>query len=124
PIVAVDQEGGRVARLGPPVVRLPPAASLGAREPASIQATARALAEQLSALGFTTPLAPVLDVNTRADNPVIGDRAFATEPAAAARAALAFAAGLRAARVFPVGKHFPGHGDTTTDSHHELPRVD
>jgi beta-N-acetylhexosaminidase len=77
----------------------------------------------LAALGFSMDYAPVLDVHTRADNPVIGDRAFATEPKLVARAGLAFARGLVSAGVAACAKHFPGHGDTHTDSHLELPRV-
>jgi len=124
PIVAVDQEGGRVARLGPPVAGLPPALALGERGPAAVEAAGATLGSQLATLGFTTPLAPVLDIGTRADSPVIGDRAFGASAEAATRGALAFAAGLRAGGVFPCGKHFPGHGDTTADSHLELPVVE
>ncbi|HZJ67744.1 MAG TPA: glycoside hydrolase family 3 N-terminal domain-containing protein, partial [Kofleriaceae bacterium] len=66
----------------------------------------------------------VVDVHTNPANPVIGDRAFGTEPEAVARRALAFAHGLDEAGVLACGKHFPGHGDTSTDSHLELPRID
>jgi beta-N-acetylhexosaminidase len=66
----------------------------------------------------------VLDVHTNPANPIIGDRAFGTEPEAVARRALAFARGLDEAGVLSCGKHFPGHGDTHTDSHEELPRID
>jgi beta-N-acetylhexosaminidase len=124
PIVSVDQEGGRVARLKEGVLRLPPAMKLGARlDEAVIERIARALGAQLSALGFSMDYAPVLDVHTNPENPVIGDRAFGTEPERAGRAALAFARGLVSAGVAACGKHFPGHGDTRTDSHLELPRV-
>ena len=123
PIVSVDQEGGRVARLKHGVVRLPPAIALGKLDEASIERAAKALGEALAALGFSMDYAPVLDVHTNPKNPVIGDRAFGTDPAHAARAALAFARGLASAGVAPCGKHYPGHGDTLTDSHLELPRV-
>lgn len=124
PIVAVDQEGGRVARLGPPVLRLPPAARLGdAGDDALLERVAHALGAQLAALGFSTAFSPVLDVHTRPENPIIGDRAFGTEPAVAARRAIAFARGLRRAGVFACGKHYPGHGDTLEDSHLALPVV-
>ncbi len=123
PIVSVDQEGGRIARLKEGVIRLPPAHTLGALDDAMLERAGRALGEQLAALGFTLNYAPVLDVHTNPNNPVIGDRAFATTPERAARAGLAFARGLSIAGVAPCAKHFPGHGDTHTDSHLELPRV-
>ncbi|HEY1957168.1 MAG TPA: beta-N-acetylhexosaminidase [Polyangiaceae bacterium] len=123
PIVSVDQEGGRVARLKEPVVRLPPALALGRLDEASLERIGAALGRALAAIGFSMDYAPVLDVHTNPKNPVIGDRAFATEPDHAARAAIAFARGLSSAGVAPCGKHFPGHGDTLTDSHLELPRV-
>jgi len=122
-ITSVDQEGGRVARIKKNVAQLPAAMTLGARDDDAIEALARALGEGLAALGFSLDYAPVLDVHTNPDNPVIGDRAFSTEPERAARAAIAFSRGLRAAGVAPCGKHFPGHGDTIADSHKELPRV-
>jgi beta-N-acetylhexosaminidase len=88
------------------------------------RAVGEALGLELAALGFDIDFAPVLDVHTNPQNPVIGDRAFATEPAAVARRALAFAEGLAAAGVLACGKHFPGHGDTLLDSHLALPRID
>jgi beta-N-acetylhexosaminidase len=78
---------------------------------------------QLAALGFTMNFAPVLDVHSEDRNPVIGDRSFGSAPERAAESALAFAAGQRRAGLGSCGKHFPGHGDTTADSHHELPCV-
>jgi beta-N-acetylhexosaminidase len=84
----------------------------------------RAMGEELRALGFDIDFAPVLDVHTNPANPIIGDRAFGKDAANAARRALAFARGLDAAGIIACGKHFPGHGDTDTDSHLELPRVD
>jgi beta-N-acetylhexosaminidase len=124
PIVSVDQEGGRVARIKEKVLRLPPAMMLGAHlDAGAIERVGRTLGAQLAALGFSMDYAPVLDVHTNPKNPVIGDRAFATDPEPAARSAIAFARGLMAAGVSACGKHFPGHGDTIADSHLELPRV-
>ena len=123
PIVSVDQEGGRVARIRQGVVQLPPARALGRLDEAAIERVAAALGGGLAALGFSMDYAPVLDVHTNPENPVIGDRAFSTEPAKAARAGIAFARGLVSAGVAACGKHFPGHGDTITDSHLDLPRV-
>ena len=124
-LVAVDQEGGRVARLGAPVLKLPPMHALG--ELGDLDLTERAgtlLGRQLRALGFTMNLAPVLDVNTNPHTPVIGDRAFADSPEQVIEQALAFARGLeRPGGVLACGKHFPGHGDTNLDSHLALPRL-
>lgn len=124
PLTAVDQEGGRVARLGPPVAALPPMRALGeADDPELTRRAARVLGGQLAALGFSCDLAPVLDVDTNPENPVIGDRSFGREPARVTRHGLAFAAGLAEAGVLACGKHFPGHGDTELDSHLALPRL-
>ncbi|MEZ4226266.1 MAG: beta-N-acetylhexosaminidase [Polyangiaceae bacterium] len=124
PFVGVDEEGGRVRRLPAPFPGLPPMRSLGLQgDEATCRATGAALGKGLRAVGFNLDFAPVLDVDTNPDNPVIGDRAFSSEPDTVARLALAFAAGLRSAGIIPCGKHFPGHGDTETDSHLTLPRV-
>lgn len=123
-LVGVDQEGGRVARLGAPVVKLPAMRELGSRgDPELCRAAGRALGRQLRALGFSIDFAPVLDVDSNPANPVIGDRAFGADPEAVARLALPFADGLHDAGVASCGKHFPGHGDTDLDSHLALPRL-
>lgn len=123
-MVAVDQEGGRVARLGSPVVRLPPMRKLAAvGDEALIEDAAQHLGRQLVALGFTMDFAPVLDVDTNPDNPVIGDRSFGSTADAVIRYAFAFARGLERAGIASCGKHFPGHGDTDLDSHLALPRL-
>ena len=86
--------------------------------------TGRAIASELAALGFNLNFAPVLDVHTNPENPIIGDRSFGTTAEAATERALAFWRGLEALGcVRGCGKHFPGHGDTSTDSHHTLPVV-
>jgi beta-N-acetylhexosaminidase len=121
-LVSVDQEGGRVARFGPPVLKLPPMRTLGERGDVGLtRRCARVLGRQLRALGFTMDFAPVLDVDTNPDNPVIGDRSFGRDPAAVIAHGLAFADGLADAGLLACGKHFPGHGDTDTDSHLALP---
>ena len=123
-LVSIDQEGGLVQRLRAPATVWPPMLSVGrAGDAARTQAVGRALGEELAAVGVGWNFAPVLDVHTNPDNPVIGNRAFGTSPEAVARQALAFWRGLRAAGLVGCGKHYPGHGDTTTDSHHELPVV-
>jgi beta-N-acetylhexosaminidase len=123
-LVAVDQEGGRVARLGAPALTLPPMRVLGdLDDEALVRRVAAAQARELKALGFTMNFAPVADVHTRHDNPIIGDRAFATTPERVARFAGAYAAGLADGGVLACAKHFPGHGDTDVDSHLALPCV-
>ena len=122
--ISVDQEGGRVARLQHPVVKLPPMMKLAAR--GDLVLTEKAgfvLGTQLRLLGFTLDFAPVLDVNTNPANPVIGDRAFGVEPKQATEHALAFARGLARGKMLSCGKHFPGHGDTELDSHLALPKL-
>jgi beta-N-acetylhexosaminidase len=124
PLVAIDQEGGRVARLGAPLVALPPMRVLGEiDDPDLTRRAARVLGAQLRALGIGVDFAPVLDVDTNPANPVIGDRAFGRDAAIVARHAIAFAEGLAESGVIACGKHFPGHGDTDLDSHLALPRI-
>ena len=122
-LIAIDQEGGRVARLGAPVVRLPPMLELGSRGESLLEEAGALLGGDLRALGFSTGLSPVLDVHSNPANPVIGDRAFGETAGLVTARALAFARGLRRAGVAACGKHFPGHGDTERDSHFELPVV-
>jgi beta-N-acetylhexosaminidase len=127
-LIAVDQEGGVVQRVRAPATKFPPMGSIDAfaapEDEALAEAVGRAMGDELRALGFDIDFAPVLDVHTNPANPIIGDRAFGTDAATAARRALAYARGLDAAGVLACGKHFPGHGDTATDSHLELPRID
>lgn len=126
--ISVDQEGGRVQRVRAPARRYPPMLELADLPDAAADARAHelgaAMGAELSGWGFDIDFAPVLDVHTNEANPVIGDRAFGREPEAAARRALAFWRGLAAAGIVGCGKHFPGHGDTSTDSHLTLPRLD
>jgi len=124
PFIGVDQEGGRVTRIPPPAVQLPPMrqlASLGDLD--LVMAAARAVGNELAAIGFNLNFAPVLDVNTEAENPAIGDRAFGSDARTVMRFGVAYVRGLQNANVLACGKHFPGHGDTRTDSHFELPVV-
>jgi beta-N-acetylhexosaminidase len=124
-LVAIDQEGGLVQRLRSPLTEWPDMLSVGAAgDAARSERVGRALGEELAALGIGWDFAPVLDVHTNPDNPVIGTRAFGVTADAVIAHALAFWRGLRAAGLVGCGKHFPGHGDTRTDSHLELPVVD
>ncbi len=124
-LVAVDQEGGRVKRLGAPTLQLPPMRRVGdLDDEAFATRLAEAQARELAALGFTMSFAPIADVHTRPENPIIGDRAFAGTPDKVARFAAAWARGLSRGGVLSCAKHFPGHGDTSQDSHLALPTVD
>ena len=123
PFIAVDQEGGRVARLSF-TTPLPAARALEALPNENLARIGRLLGQELYQLGFNIDFAPVLDVATRADNPVIGDRAISADPYVVAKLAPAFIHGLQSAGIAATGKHFPGHGDTRSDSHLILPVVD
>jgi beta-N-acetylhexosaminidase len=124
-LVATDQEGGRVQRLRTGFTALPDAATIGAVEPpARVRAYGHLIGEELAAVGVNLDLAPVLDVNDNPANPVIGNRAFGTTPEQVERAALGYLAGLHDAGVAGTGKHFPGHGNTSTDSHLAQPYVE
>jgi beta-N-acetylhexosaminidase len=123
--VSVDQEGGRVARLKKPFTEWPPMATLGrSGDVALAERFAKALAFELKAVGVTLDYAPVLDVHTNPKNPVIGDRALADEAKEVARLGSAIIRTLQGEGIAACGKHFPGHGDTSTDSHLELPLVE
>lgn len=123
--VSVDQEGGRVARLKTPFTLWPPMATLGrADTPALADRFARALARELRAVGVTLDFAPVLDIQTNPVNTVIGDRALAGDAARVAALGTAIIRGLQGEGLAACGKHFPGHGDTTADSHTDLPVVE
>lgn len=125
PLIAIDQEGGRVVRLSPPALALPPMRCIGDLGDVDLAARlAEAQARELTALGITMSFAPVADIHTRADNPIIGDRAFAETPEGVVRFAAAWARGLARGGALPCLKHFPGHGDTRVDSHLALPRVE
>ncbi len=122
--ISVDQEGGRVARLTEPFTKYPPLCCVGHAQSESLASRfGRALATELKDVGINMDYAPVLDVHTRPENPIIGDRAIASDPQTVARLANAFIQGFRDAGVIPVGKHFPGPGDTRLDSHLDLPTV-
>ena len=133
-LVAIDQEGGRVQRLrAPQWTEVPSMRRIGELDAAGgvagMNGTAiaeklgRLVAEELSACGIDQDYAPVLDVDTNPDNPVIGDRSFGRDPARVARLGVALGKGLESGRVASCGKHFPGHGDTSQDSHLTLPRL-
>lgn len=123
--VSVDQEGGRVARLRTPFTVWPPMHTLGRSGDEQLTARfARALAAELRAVGISLDFTPVLDIRTNPKNDVIGDRAFADTPEDVARLGRVVIETLQAEGIAACGKHFPGHGDTTADSHDELPVIE
>src|SRR3954462_4021418 len=125
-LIAIDEEGGDVTRLahrtGSPY---PGNAALGAGDDPDLTcAVYAAIGAELARAGINLDLAPTVDVNTADDNPIIGTRAFGSDPRLVARHAAAAIEGLQSAGVAACAKHFPGHGATITDSHLELPTVD
>jgi beta-N-acetylhexosaminidase len=123
--VSVDQEGGRVARLKAPFTVWPAMATLGRSGDAALaRRFAAALAAELRAVGITLDYTPVLDIHTNPRNPVIGDRALAEDAETVAELGAAIVEAIQAEGVAACGKHFPGHGDTSVDSHLDLPLVE
>jgi beta-N-acetylhexosaminidase len=125
-VVAIDEEGGDVTRLeARSGSSYPGNLALGAVDDVELtREVAAAMADGLHAAGVTLNLAPVADVNSNPQNPVIGVRSFGSEPELVARHVAAFVRGTQEGGVAACAKHFPGHGDTATDSHLELPVVD
>ncbi len=127
-MIGIDEEGGRVSRVPGGSVKFPPARFFGdfyerTKNLKLIEHFGRILGQELKWLGVNTDFAPVLDVDSNPKNPIIGDRAYAKDPVRVAKVALAFQKGLAKEGILTCGKHFPGHGDTMTDSHRTLPRV-
>ncbi|WP_417216766.1 glycoside hydrolase family 3 protein [Arthrobacter sp.] len=124
-LLATDEEGGDVTRLHYLTGSDQPGnAVLGRLDDTQLtRASAAAIGTELVDLGINLSLAPVVDVNSASENPVIGVRSFGDDPDLVARHTAAWIAGLESAGVASCSKHFPGHGDTTTDSHLDLPRV-
>lgn len=127
-IVSVDQEGGSVQRLkglySPKATNIPYMYSLGKTEDTALAfETGRVMAEEMAALGINLTFAPVLDIYSNSKNKVIGKRSFGKDPITVSNMAISLGQGLEANGVMPVYKHFPGHGDTATDSHVALPVI-
>ena len=123
--IAVDEEGGLIARLANndafTLPRYASAAAVGASgDPEDARAMGQTIGAYLKEYGFTMDFAPDADVNTNPDNPIIGTRAFSSDAGTAAAMAAAMADGLRQNGILPTLKHFPGHGDTAEDSHTAL----
>jgi len=130
--ILIDQEGGRVRRLKPPHWRMAHSARTfaelvsrdGEKGIEAIRLNAQLMARELAGLGIDVDCTPVLDLPQSDADPIIGDRAYGTEPAIVGRLARAVMDGLIAGGAIPVIKHIPGHGRARADSHKELPRVE
>ena len=119
--VAIDQEGGRVARLRDGFTSLPPMRDIGDERRAADAGAV--LGRELRAVNIDVNFAPVADVDTNPQNPVIGDRSFGHDPQTVGRLAAALLTAMQQNGVAACAKHFPGHGDTATDSHTSLPTL-
>jgi beta-N-acetylhexosaminidase len=123
-VIGVDQEGGRVARLGPPWTVWPPLRAVGRIGSEDVaRRMGEALAEECRAAGINCDFVPTMDVDTNPRNPIIGNRSFGDDPELVGRLGAALIRGLQGGRVIASAKHFPGHGDTDVDSHLDLPVV-
>ena len=127
-LIGIDQEGGKVQRIknleDANVLEIPPMYEVGKTndEELSYQ-VGKVVAEELTPFGINLDFAPSVDIFSNPQNTVIGNRAFGSDATTVIKMALPFAHGLKENHVIPVVKHFPGHGDTTTDSHYDLPIV-
>jgi len=122
--LGTDQEGGKVVRLPGPLKNFPTNQKIGQiNQPQFSYEIGKLLGEQLKAFGFNLDFAPVMDVNSNPNNPIIGDRSFSNKPDIVSQLGIQTMQGLESQQVIPVIKHFPGHGDTSVDSHLELPKV-
>lgn len=121
--IGIDQEGGMVNRVREGVTIFPSPMAIAAGRHENLYSLAWSMADELSGMGFNMNFAPVLDVNSNPNNPVIHLRAYGDDPQAAANFASIWIKGLQEGGMVSVAKHFPGHGDTSEDSHFALPKV-
>ncbi|ARI75869.1 beta-N-acetylhexosaminidase [Halobacillus mangrovi] len=123
--LGVDEEGGRVSRIPTPLKKLPSSYEIGAENDPELAFTAgELLARKVKAFGLNMNFAPVLDINNNPDNQVIGDRSFGDTPKRVTQMGVAEMKGIQSEGIIPVLKHFPGHGDTSVDSHVNLPVIE
>lgn len=123
-LLGVDQEGGRVSRLPGNLLNLPTNKKIGNINNADFSyKIGTILGKELKAFGFNLDFAPVLDVNSNPNNPVIGGRSFGNNPEIVSKLGIQTMKGIQSQNIIPVIKHFPGHGDTSIDSHLQLPKV-
>ncbi|HLR02563.1 MAG TPA: beta-N-acetylhexosaminidase [Virgibacillus sp.] len=124
-LLGVDEEGGSVTRMPDDVRSLPKNQAIGKLDDADLShQVGTLLGKQMSTLGFNLDFAPVMDVNSNPDNPFIGDRSFGDDPDMVSDLGIQTMKGIQEQGIISVIKHFPGHGDTGTDSHLELPEID
>ena len=124
PFITVDEEGGRVSRLKKIIGAFPTQEELGKKSHEELAANYVSLGSKVAELGFNATWAPVFDINTNPENPVIGDRSFGSDAEEVANKCSIAVRALRSAGLFTSAKHFPGHGDTFIDSHISLPVQD
>ncbi|MFS0749394.1 beta-N-acetylhexosaminidase [Oceanobacillus sp. 1P07AA] len=124
-LLGVDEEGGSVTRMPDEIISLPPSGSIGKEQDQELAfEVGTLLGKQMRGLGFNLDFAPVLDVNSNPDNPVIGERSYGDDPHLVSEMGVQTMKGIENEGIISVVKHFPGHGDTSEDSHLELPKVD
>jgi len=122
--VSVDEEGGRVSRMPEELIKLPSNREVGKVNDEDLSyEIGSVVAEELKSFGFNMNLAPVLDIDSNPQNPVIGDRSYGSSAEIVGKLGIESMKGIREGGIIPVIKHFPGHGDTTVDSHIGLPVV-
>ena len=122
--LSIDQEGGRVSRLPGSLKTIPTNELIGnVNEPKFSYGIGKIIGNELKQFGFNLDYAPVMDVNSNPDNPVIGDRSFSSNPNVVKKLGVETMKGLQSEDIVTVIKHFPGHGDTSVDSHLQLPKV-
>lgn len=122
--ISVDEEGGRVSRMPGEFKKLPSNKIIGEINNSNLSYNiGKIISKQLTSLGFNMNFAPVLDINSNPENPVIGDRSFGDTPDIVIKLGIKTMEGLKDGNIIPVVKHFPGHGDTSMDSHVGLPLV-
>ena len=122
--ISIDEEGGRVSRMPNEIKKLPTNQAIGKKNDASLSYNiGKIIGEELKSLGFNMNFAPVLDINSNINNPIIGDRSFGNNPDIVNKLGIKTMEGMLDSNIIPVVKHFPGHGDTSVDSHLRLPVV-
>ncbi len=122
--ISVDEEGGVVSRMPPRIINLPDSKEIGDYNNSELAyQVGEAIGERVNAFGFNVTMAPVMDVNSNPDNPIIGKRAFGDNKEIVSKMGVEEMKGIQSKGIIPVIKHFPGHGDTDVDSHLGLPVV-
>lgn len=123
--IAIDQEGGRVSRLSEPFTQFPSAKVVGSYNCEEIAFNfGKNIAKELKSVGINLNFAPVMDIDSNPENPVIGDRAFGNTPQLVSKIGISVIKGFQSEGIMATAKHFPGHGDTFLDSHFALPIVE